>query len=789
MPVLNPGMVLNQRYQLQRPIGRGGFSVVWLAVDLVDTRPVALKISLPDKDMAGEQPERMEKQHATTRHLDQPNLLRSLDYFRIEDSGCLVFDYMANGTLHSKVKTTGTLTEAEIAKVMLEIGGALHYLHSQALIHFDVKPENILINAKGDYFLSDFDTASRLENSMVRVSRIYADTPQYRSPEHLRGAAELSEKIDIFAFGTTLFELCEGIMEKEYGIGMMLLSGAEKPALEQGKYSKRMEQIIQACWNHNPADRPTADALCSYAKHFLEHKHWPHIIEYNPNDKPYADLPLTASSDTVRVTVGRPTVIDPNPLGIRNNPSIEPKTPSIKKQETTETVVENNATPKFTPPNYPPPPPIKSPSEIKRSNPLFKYGIPAILILVLAVLGIVFGRKMMNNSKFQEYYEQSTTLLHEGKLKQALDAVLLAKEIHPDDSSAIKLRREIFQAADLRHSEQLSLVKGYIDSHDPLNYATARQILETNREDASILRGGDSTEYYLALIPTDEPAATEPEVTTPSEPTSTPAQNTTSRNNETVATPTRPRQDEDAAELERIRKANAAYEAEQKRKREEAAQMSAAEKAQLLQQQEDIRIAKEENNWNAAKQTNTESSLNKWTNHPKYGSEAKAMIAKIKADQKKVIDPVQPVTTLGSNRSFAGVGYKKIDLNTCTNYNVQQATITLTPSQLCALESARVFSSDCGRLTMRLSGGGVDETETFELSKGNTPMTFSELDGANLKAGQTYTLTLSVSKSGSCGGGDPKLLNAAACGESADAASLNVNYQGKVCLFSLKYRY
>jgi hypothetical protein len=145
---------------------------------------------------------------------------------------------------------------------------------------------------------------------------------------------------------------------------------------------------------------------------------------------------------------------------------------------------------------------MPSPDSVEtiRSNPLFKYGIPAIMILVLSVLGIVFGRKMMNDNKFQEYYEQSTALLQEGKLKQALDAVLLAKEIHPDDSAAIKLRREIFRAADMRHAEQLSLVKGFIDSYDPTNYTKAQQLLENNREDASILIAGDSTDYYLILV-------------------------------------------------------------------------------------------------------------------------------------------------------------------------------------------------------------------------------------------------------------------------------------------------
>lgn len=497
MPQLNQDMVIHGRYQLQRPLGRGGFSIVWLALDLkAQNRPVALKVSLPDKDPAGEQPIRMEHQHNTTRHLVHPHLLRSQDFFMIEDAGCLVFDYMAGGTLHQRVRTSGSLKESEITKVMTQIGSALQFLHEHSLVHFDVKPENILIDAIGNYSLSDFDTASRLENSMVRVSRIYADTPQYRSPEHLRGASELSEKVDIFAFGTTLFELCEGIMEKELGIGMMLLSGAPKPELTRGNYAGRLENLIHACWNHNPADRPTADALVSYGDFVAKNHFWPEIVEYKEHDKPIIDLPSGRGAETARVTIGRLTVVQ--------NPE-QPPVKAEKKPAPSEKVnkeAKNNMqeeTTKFRP-NDGSGTPAQGVPEKKSTNQT-KMGLIVLLSLLLLGAGGYLIWQMMITRKFDGYMQEAIARTAENKLKAAFDAVTLASEVKPEDSTAIKQRRTIIRKAFEQHTSDLMQVREVLATGDDFYYADICSLLQEHQENASLLKADDSTAHFLSLIP------------------------------------------------------------------------------------------------------------------------------------------------------------------------------------------------------------------------------------------------------------------------------------------------
>lgn len=482
--MLVPDLIIKERYQLQRPLGRGGFSVVWLALDLAaDGKPVALKFSVPEKDPSGEQPFRMEKQHNTTKTLNHKHLLCSHSFFMYGESGCLVFDYMAGGTLHNKVKLNGVLPEREVAKLIYQIGNALQYLHEKSLVHFDIKPENILIDNFGDYYLSDFDTASRLENSMVRVSRIYADTPQYRSPEHLRGASELSEKIDIFAFGTTIFESCEGIMEKEYGIGMTLLSGLPKPNF-QGNYAKRLENLVHACWNHNPSDRPTADALTSYANHFFNQKFWPPVLEYKPNDKPITG-PASKNAETARVTVGRPTII-------HTQPSVRPASyrPSIKQSfsnfRSSATQLWHQSINKTQ---------IMNPESTTR-----KWILPAIGVTIIVVAAFFIIRHMIIGYQYEQLVKKSETFLSQNLLKEAYDAASEAKTMRPSDSIAIKLRWAILRKAKDQHFNFLDQARQALKNSDSNAIAGILNTLELNKSNASILVAEDSTLSYVGKL-------------------------------------------------------------------------------------------------------------------------------------------------------------------------------------------------------------------------------------------------------------------------------------------------
>lgn len=787
MPNLYQGLILNNRYQLQTIIGKGGFSVVWLGHDQKENRLVAIKTSQDELSGVADTATRMEQEFHLTRSIQHPNLLLATDFFRYEDAACLVFEYKAKGTLHSKVKSQGSLNEVEIARLMSQISSALHELHANALIHFDVKPENILIDEKGDFFLADLDTASKLKNSMVRVSRIYADTPQYRSPEHLKGANELSDKVDIYALGITIFETCEGIIEKDYGIGMMMLTGTEKPSIQVPKYSMRLDQIIKSCWNFSPAERPTADALSAYARHFLNFGFWPEIVEFKPLDKPLSGGETAGSISNMRQTVGRPT--KPNYIATPAIPDFPADTnlgspgDNIKISEPATTSssgsysnIQDPGKPQTSPvlPPFggmnppplttdPPPPPSwahqmrQTLSTINmKENPYVKWGALAIILLIVLVVSYCGTGRLRSDAQYNDFVQKAIDFRSEGKLKLASDAILEALKIKKKDGRATNIETEILHDADARHNDQMHFARMAIEGANVSDLEVAKSQMLENKDDASILIKGDSTEYYIQLIdsklyeigPKSESSNTDIQ-SPPSNP------NSGDNNHSTVISPKDPN-------LEKYRK-------------------------EIQQEKE----------WNADKASNNRNRISKWVNHPVYGPEAKDRLSKIGGSGNGQETPVKPPspdpTPVPGPMIFKFQGYMgaRDAKSGCKFYNIQKASILIKPDKLCKLENAAVYSSGCGKLRITLSGNGKSISETKELSDGKCDFEFDRIDAVVLEKNTVYTLSLETSTSDNCPGDPaPQLLNAADCGsQTSFREGVQVDYQGRVVLFSLKYRY
>ena len=821
MPTLYPGLLLNDRYQIQRPIGRGGFSVVWLAVDLQSHLSVAVKISLPEKDSASEMPARFEREFQATRHLQHPHLLVAKDCFRYEGSGCLVFDYMANGTLHDKVKTEGVLPEAEVAKVMRQIGGGLEFMHRNHLIHFDVKPENILINAQGDYFLSDFDTASRLENAMVRVSRIYADTPQYRSPEHLRGASELSEKVDVFALGITLFELCEGILEKEFGVGMMMLSGAEKPTFETPGYTERLQQIIHACWNHNPADRPTGEALQEYGRSRLEEGYWPHILEFKADDKAFPDAPLSSNSPTARVTISlreqppaKPTVPVTNyeHTQIETDPYVADPAPLYEPPRafSEATVIEQGSTWSSPSPDNEPPP-LLTTEKISGRKPLFSLpvnsesklsnamkAIIAVVVLLLVVAATFFVLNL-RKSGYHKQVEAAQKSFQENKLKAAYESIQEARKLNNGDAPEIKaLRLQILDAALTQHRQYQEQVRQYVATGNENDYLLARQLLLDNSDNASILIGQDSTSFFLDLIPQppqlpQPDTATQKNIASPSSPSSSGPSTLTSSSSKlqppttkpsTTKPPAEPQQDPAAQQARQEREAQQARQEReaQLRAQEEVFRRreaeATAERAWLAQADRDRIAREEEDRRRELDELKKKKDADDAARRLREEEERRRTEAESKPSYQRTGTPVG--LTQAARNNVPPANRKYID---------GKATVSLSPTQPVRLDKAYIAVDNCGVIEVSLSGPGLNASDKIPVSSfGLAEIDLSDMN-AKLEKGKTYTLTFSPAEGGRCSmPGKPKietLPNA----NSRNSDQLTLRHGGGAFLYDLKYKY
>ncbi|MEZ4964013.1 MAG: protein kinase [Saprospiraceae bacterium] len=285
MKTIEEGLVLNDRYELVKFIGKGGFSQVWLARDRQNAdAEVAMKIFVSNSGLTEEELETFRIEYENTRELNDEQLLTPTDQFDYGNSPCLVLPFMEGGSLENKIRKQGRLPEEEIGKIVYQIGRGLRVLESHQVLHNDIKPDNMLIDGRGDFHLADFGISAKMRNTFLRASRLRGETFNYRSPEKIQGD-DVNAQSDIFSLGVTLYEVCKGIFPEGVSLGDNVIRGYPKPSIDTTFYSRRLEQLIHACLNKGPLERPTAARLEAYADHFLKNGFWEEITEFIPEEE------------------------------------------------------------------------------------------------------------------------------------------------------------------------------------------------------------------------------------------------------------------------------------------------------------------------------------------------------------------------------------------------------------------------------------------------------------------------------------------------------------------------
>jgi len=201
--------VLDNRYEIQGEIGRGGMATVYRGVDRTLDRPVAIKVIR--KELAQEPAflERFRREASAAAGLSHQNIVSIYDAHLSESPYYIVGEYVSGGSLHDRLAAEGALPVEEAVRLASKVCEALGHAHAHGLIHRDVKPQNILLTGSGEPKLADFGIAHALATPKLTQTGITLGTAHYASPEQAKGEP-LDLRSDLYSLGVVLFEMLTG---------------------------------------------------------------------------------------------------------------------------------------------------------------------------------------------------------------------------------------------------------------------------------------------------------------------------------------------------------------------------------------------------------------------------------------------------------------------------------------------------------------------------------------------------------------------------------------------------
>eukprot|EP01137_Pigoraptor_chileana_P011611 Opistho-2@62749 len=258
------------RWQTSTLIGQGAFGKVYLGLNLETGELMAVKKVPLTIEYSGEL-RAMEKEINLLSTLHHDNIVHYMGTARDDQCLNIFLEYVPGGSIASLVAKFGSFTEQVMAVYTRQILMGLAYLHSNGIVHLDIKGANILVDNNGTIKLADFGTAGRLAMTMSINSGVghnsngggnpLRGTPYWMAPEVIK-QKDYGKPADIWSLGCTVLEMATGkppwFKFKDYISAIFhIASSRESPEIPES-LSKEARDFLRVCFQRNPADRPTA---------------------------------------------------------------------------------------------------------------------------------------------------------------------------------------------------------------------------------------------------------------------------------------------------------------------------------------------------------------------------------------------------------------------------------------------------------------------------------------------------------------------------------------------------
>ena len=246
-------------YRIEAPVARSGMASIYRALDTRDNRTVALKIPHPDLEADPILFDRFQREGGIGEKLCHPRIMRV--FGGEKRSRIYMVMEWCDGRLLRKILDEGRLSQHRAIRITTEILEALQYAHDNGVVHRDMKPENVMVDAEDNIKLIDFGIASDAAARRLTYANITATlgTPNYISPEQVKGKRG-DGRSDIYAVGVMLYEMLTGKVPfmGSSPIQVMndrLLNYPTPPTVLDSSISPQLQEVIYRALERDPKNR------------------------------------------------------------------------------------------------------------------------------------------------------------------------------------------------------------------------------------------------------------------------------------------------------------------------------------------------------------------------------------------------------------------------------------------------------------------------------------------------------------------------------------------------------